>query len=272
MPGAFEPKMLPLRRWLGTQSRLRRGEVHVILVRLPPPGRCPGIPPVLDAEERRRRRRFVFAPDRDRFALSHAVLRFVLGRYLGRRAATVQFARRADPQERPSLLPGARLRLRFSLSHAREFAAVAVACAGPIGIDVETAGRSLDSLAIAERHFAVAEAAEIARKDGKARELGFLDLWTAKEAILKALGVGLAHPLSDVVIGVDPRGWPRLRQIKGGNFTHRRFALYSLHPRSPVSASLSVAVAAGSRRVVFWAGDAVQIVRAADRKRPLTSE
>lgn len=85
---------------------------------------------------------------------------------------------------------GARVELPVSVSRADGVVAVAARAAGPVGIDVEWC-RPLPALALAGRWFAPAEAAWLAGRvaDGRARD--FLRLWTAKEAVGKALGTGL---------------------------------------------------------------------------------
>lgn len=262
MADVREIRVLPLGAWLATPKRLRRGEVGAIVAHLP---HSSAMPRSLDAEERRRMRRLAFADDRRRFAWSHAVLRAVLARYLDRPAAAVSFAWRANRTARPTLAPGARLRLGFSLSHSGEFAAVAVMRGAEIGIDVETARPGRDPLALARSQFAPSETAAIAARSGRERERIFLDFWTAKEAVLKALGVGLAHPLSDVVFGLDGDGRPRLREIIGGGFVPRRFAVRSLRLRSSLPSSLSIAAPQRIRSVILWTGDAAALVRAAER-------
>ncbi|MEU7993794.1 4'-phosphopantetheinyl transferase superfamily protein [Micromonospora sp. NPDC049060] len=85
---------------------------------------------------------------------------------------------------------GARVELPVSVSRADGVVAVAARAAGPVGIDVEWC-RPLPALALAGRWFAPAEAAWLAGRDAGGRSRDFLRLWTAKEAVGKALGTGL---------------------------------------------------------------------------------
>ncbi|MGC4763612.1 4'-phosphopantetheinyl transferase family protein [Micromonospora sp. DT46] len=85
---------------------------------------------------------------------------------------------------------GARVELPVSVSRADGVVAVAARAAGPVGIDVEWC-RPLPALALAGRWFAPAEAAWLAGRDADGRARDFLRLWTAKEAVGKALGTGL---------------------------------------------------------------------------------
>ena len=80
----------------------------------------------------------------------------------------------------------------FNLSHSGDLAALAISQTGPVGIDIE-AIRPVEALDLAGRFFAVAEqAALIALPEGE-RLAGFFRLWTAKEAIVKAIGCGLSR-------------------------------------------------------------------------------
>jgi 4'-phosphopantetheinyl transferase len=56
------------------------------------------------------------------------------------------------------------------------------------------------------RFFAPAEAAHLERLDGEARRSRFFDLWTLKEALVKALGTGLATSLPSLAFTVDADG------------------------------------------------------------------
>ncbi|WP_327637821.1 4'-phosphopantetheinyl transferase superfamily protein [Kribbella sp. NBC_00482] len=78
--------------------------------------------------------------------------------------------------------------LAVSISYSQRLIAVAASYDGPVGIDLEeTRGRDVTGLA--ERWFTPRELEWMGRQgDGL---VAFLELWTAKEAVGKALGVGL---------------------------------------------------------------------------------
>ncbi|MFG3698150.1 4'-phosphopantetheinyl transferase family protein [Micromonospora sp. NPDC047620] len=77
-----------------------------------------------------------------------------------------------------------------SVSRADRVVVVAARLAGPVGVDVERS-RPLPALALGRRWYAPAEAAWLAGRPAGGRAADFLRLWTAKEAVGKALGVGL---------------------------------------------------------------------------------
>lgn len=80
--------------------------------------------------------------------------------------------------------------LHIALSHTRGYVAVALTGLGPVGVDAETV-RPLPALELARRWLSDDEAQWLAAQPAYAHTAGFLLLWTQKEAVGKALGVGL---------------------------------------------------------------------------------
>ncbi|GAB4049535.1 hypothetical protein GCM10028775_18330 [Catellatospora paridis] len=107
--------------------------------------------------------------------------RHALGEVLGIDVEAVEIGR--EPAGRPYVVGVAGLHL--AVSHSPNLAAVAVTELGPLGIDVEPV-RGLPATELARRWYSEAEADWIARRPDD-----FLLLWTQKEAVGKALGVGL---------------------------------------------------------------------------------
>ncbi|MET7376107.1 4'-phosphopantetheinyl transferase family protein [Micromonospora arida] len=77
-----------------------------------------------------------------------------------------------------------------SVSRTAGLVAVAARRAGAVGVDVERI-RELPALALARRWFPPAELAWLGDRPEAGRTVDFLRLWTAKEAVGKALGRGL---------------------------------------------------------------------------------
>lgn len=107
-----------------------------------------------------------------------------------------------DDQGKPSVLDAP---LHISLSHTVGLVAAAVSRHGPVGIDVESAARRIKNpLALARRFFTADECAALAAiADVEARRTHFLRLWTVKEAVVKALGTGIADTFTVFSINID---------------------------------------------------------------------
>lgn len=117
-------------------------------------------------------------------------LRRTLAAYRGCRVAEITLE--IGPHGKPALADGA---LAFNLSHSGSRAALALARGIEVGVDIEVPARPRPHVALARRYFCAAEAEAIAAAGDDEREARFLRLWTAKEAVLKALGRGLAFGL-----------------------------------------------------------------------------
>ncbi len=94
---------------------------------------------------------------------------------------------------------------RLSLSHTAGLAAVAVCAGADVGVDVERSRDARDLEHVAAAALAAEELCRWRCLPRAAREDALLTAWTRKEAILKALGTGLAGGLPSVVLDIDGR-------------------------------------------------------------------
>ncbi|MGI8750913.1 MAG: 4'-phosphopantetheinyl transferase family protein [Acidimicrobiales bacterium] len=161
---------------------------------------------LLDREERTRASEFTSASAARTYAASHAFLRRALGRRLGVDPAGLRFDRSCDhcghPHHGlPRLVGGG---ASFNLSHSGLHVLVAVG-EGPVGADIEDADRRPVSDGVIRRCCTATEQTWLAGVAAGDRPAAFLDLWTRKEAVAKALGLGLVLPFSSFeVAGPDP--------------------------------------------------------------------
>jgi 4'-phosphopantetheinyl transferase len=139
-------------------------------------------------------------------------LRALLGAYLGLPPEALVL--REGPHGRPRLDAAQAGTLDFNWSHSGRSALIAIGRHVAPGIDVERRRPRPRALEIARRYFCAAEAEQLAALPAKARDDAFLALWTAKEAVLKALGRGLAFGLHRLEIATES-GQPRLMQLDG---------------------------------------------------------
>jgi 4'-phosphopantetheinyl transferase len=165
--------------------------------RFPPPA-VSAAAALLDAGEAGRAARFRFEQDRTRYVLAHAVWRVVLSACM--EVAPVQVPLVAMPSGQPSL-PGTGF--STSLSHAGEWVAVAVGRGAIIGIDIEQQPSRVRLADMVDTICTPDEAARVMALDATARERLLLALWTRKEALLKAFGVGLGVDLASFDAGAD---------------------------------------------------------------------
>ena len=149
---------------------------------------------VLSLDERARCDRFFLERDQRDFAAAHTLLRRALSLDGGLPPISWQF--RSDAAGKPFLV--GRSELEFNIAHTPGLVACALSLEGPIGVDVELVDHARDTEEIAERYFAEPEIVALkACAPGLERQTRFTELWTLKEAYLKALGVGLRKPLNE---------------------------------------------------------------------------
>ena len=145
----------------------------------------------LSADETEQARRFRFDRDRATYVAAHVMLRRVLRERLGGAEPRIG----AHPLGRPELASdpeGVRGPIiSFNLTHSAGFAACAVLGEAPVGIDAEDIRRPLDIAPMAARWYAAAERRLLDRMAEPHRTEMFFRIWTLKEAILKAAGLGL---------------------------------------------------------------------------------
>lgn len=148
---------------------------------------------VLDEYERQRAGRFAFVADRERFVVSHTLVRHALSRYADVRPEAWRFVAAAlgKPTIDATQREGG---LAFNMAHTDGLVACAVA-RHEVGIDVESVDRRIQPLEIASQFFSHRELLWLRDCPEEQRPLRFIELWTLKEAYVKALGTGLSHPL-----------------------------------------------------------------------------
>jgi 4'-phosphopantetheinyl transferase len=160
---------------------------------------------ILSEEERRRASSFVFVEDRRRYIQAHVCLRQILSQYTSRSAGSLRF--RSTESGKPFLEDsGGSSPLNFNLSHSAELAVVAVTTAAEIGVDVEQIRPIPEWEDISRSTFHPDEADWVRSCPSELRNEAFFQVWTAKEAYVKAMGLGLAHPLDSFsVVGSAPQ-------------------------------------------------------------------
>lgn len=88
----------------------------------------------------------------------------------------------------------------FSISHSGDWIIIAICENHAIGVDYEHQRAVSNSLKIAKRFFATTEVLELESYTPETQAHCFNQIWSAKEAILKATGEGIATLLNQVVI------------------------------------------------------------------------
>lgn len=161
----------------------------------------------LNEAENARAASFRFREDAEHWISCRHALRAVLGEYISVSPAEVPLE--ISPEGKPCLAaPFADT--HFNLSHCRDLALLAVA-PFPVGIDVEPEMRARDLLGCEESYCHPVEIAALP-DDEFMRGAKMLEIWIAKEALLKAHGTGLLTPPQSFAVNLaDPFGRAKFR-------------------------------------------------------------
>jgi 4'-phosphopantetheinyl transferase len=157
----------------------------------------------LSIHEQARRNRLRLEADRRDFTFAHDLLRRTLSNFADLPPGDWRFS--VNDYGKPSIDSNEpRLRaLSFNLSHTRGCVACAIALNGPLGVDVERIEQSQHLQGIADQYFSEEEAAWLSACSNELRSVRIIELWTLKEAYLKAIGVGLFGSPADISFRFD---------------------------------------------------------------------
>jgi 4'-phosphopantetheinyl transferase len=192
---------------------LGSGDVHVWAACLQAPREHAAIyESSLSTDELERASRFLFQRDRNRFVAGRGMLRSLLGHYLAQQPAQIQIA--YSQRGKPSLadLPSDG-QIHFNLAHSDDLAVFAISRIPGIGIDLERLRPVTEAEAIAEQFFSPRETQALKTLPSGQKETAFFNLWTRKEAWLKATGEGIGELLNQVEVSLKPGDPARLLSI-----------------------------------------------------------
>lgn len=192
----------------------------------------------LPPEEQARAARFRQPADVARFVLGRRTLRRILAERLGCSPVAVPLI--SGPNGKPALAAG-RASWQFNVTHSGDWVCLVLAWERRVGIDLE-AWRDLEYAVLAERAFAPEERAALAGAPAAERVAMFFAIWTRKEALLKARGLGLgAFPLEGFTVEADPAApRPRVVRWQGEEEPSQRWTLFTLPVAERCSACVAV--------------------------------
>ncbi len=191
----------------------------------------------LSTVERLRAGRFRFPRDRRRYVAAHGLLRLLLSRYLSVGAGELRFAEGATGK--PGLAGAGSGNLRFNLAHSGGLALFAVTRGHEVGVDLERTKRGFDWADLAPKYFSSPERAALAALPHDRRSRVGYEIWTRKEAWVKAIATGLTIALEDFdVCTSDEPAW--IGRSDRPAEADRRWTLRSVEAGDGFSAAVAV--------------------------------
>jgi 4'-phosphopantetheinyl transferase len=192
---------------------------------------------LLPSAEHDRASRFYFQRDRARFIAGRAQLRILLARYLRADPAALTFA--YGPFGKPALTTSwATSKLAFNVAHSEDLAVAAFARTD-CGIDVERVRPLADMDELVSRFFSPRETVSFLGLPAGEKPQAFFNLWTRKEAWLKAIGEGIGHSLDRVEVSFLPGEPAKLVSLPGNSKLAASWSLLALAPAAGFTAALA---------------------------------
>jgi len=229
---------------------------EVLLVSAPidlPPERLAALRATFTPHEEKRADRFATEELRSRWTAGRGLLRELLAGALGADARAIRFRYRehGKPELDPSCTGALHGQaLSFNVSHSRGRALYALARGREVGVDLEEM-RPRKSDGVADRFYAPEESAALrALTDDDERRRSFFFIWSAKEAFIKATGLGLSQSLSSFTFALariaPPAGLEcasllapvAVQSHRGDPLAQARWSVYPLSPAPGFSGAL----------------------------------
>lgn len=155
----------------------------------------------LTKAEQQRAHQFHFIKDKNAFIFSRGGLRLLLSRYLAVAPTDIQFT--YNEYGKPFLESSQnKTQIAFNVSHSHHCILYAITPKAAIGIDVEQIRTDVDHESIAQNFFSVHECQQLRMATPDEKIHLFYNIWTAKEAFIKAIGKGLSYPLADFTVSI----------------------------------------------------------------------
>lgn len=150
---------------------------------------------LLSEDEGARASRYRQHADKVRFVRTRGALRCLLAERLRARPMGLTFF--VDQRGKPRLHGpcSAGPAMHFNVSHAGRHALIALSRHGVVGVDIERRNPGLDVAELESQMLSQRE-----KHSGPEERPGFFDCWSAKEAALKALGLGVAEHLRQLSV------------------------------------------------------------------------
>lgn len=190
---------------------------------------------LLSPDELERSARFVFPHDRAKFVAARGQLREILSRYVCIPPHRIEFE--YGPHGKP-YIRSAVGSLQFNMSHSAYLAAIAISTTEEVGVDIEQIRPAKED--IAERYFSAAECAALNQLSHADRLRGFYNVWTRKEAVIKALGCGLSMPLRSFDVSVGEHEAVRFERLGDDVHAGENWVLTAFEPHPGFVGALAV--------------------------------
>lgn len=208
--------------------------------------------PLLCQEEKERAKKFKLAHPRTQFIATRGALRLLLGHYLPPLSSPLVFSQTAHGKP---ILPPPFENVHFNISHSGHSALIAITQTAAVGVDIEVHQPLKDLTGLLEMVGHPRELAAWQALPSEERTNGFYQLWTLKEALSKAVGLGLGLDFRKLEIGMQHGKQAGLIQIDGSLDKQAIWQIQALAPQPGYSAALATSPATQIRQFELKMGN-----------------
>ena len=233
------------------------GQVHVWRISLKQPEPIYQIlSDSLTSDEITRANRFRFDEGRRRFVVGRGILRSILAGYVGTKPQEIRF--QYGPQGKPSLEKKYESTgLYFNLAHTRDLAVCACTRQCEIGVDVEHIHPVDEIDRIARRIFSEGDYLAWNHLPDELRLTAFYRCWTQKEALIKAMGLGLSQPMSQLSVSMLSDEPASLLSLNGDRECAGDWSLHGFVPETGTIAAFALKTRHWQVACFVWASKQV---------------
>ncbi|WP_075883110.1 4'-phosphopantetheinyl transferase family protein [Candidatus Protochlamydia sp. W-9] len=146
-------------------------------------------------EEKLRKMRFATQWLKEKFLYSHVILRLLISKYLQVPLSEIRY--KYGMYDKPFFNLKGKTFI-FNMSHSNEWVAYGFSITSNIGIDIEEYAKEFSVIELSRAVFNQDEQKHLMTINSGKRKAYFLRIWTAKEAFLKMLGIGIGDFLGSI--------------------------------------------------------------------------
>ncbi|WP_160061945.1 4'-phosphopantetheinyl transferase family protein [Psychromonas sp. L1A2] len=181
---------------------------------------------LLSNEETLKLQQYKNKPAQHTSTVTRALCRLILAQYTNKTPASLKFIR--NRHGKPELVDNINA-LRFNLSHNNELIVMVVCANDDIGCDIENPKRKISIEPISRRYFAKQEHKQLSHLTGEQQKQRFFEIWTLKEAFVKATGIGIALGLDTFYFDLKKRLTQNVDINFNDHYSLDKFAPWQCH-------------------------------------------
>lgn len=195
---------------------------------------------LLSNEESAQQKRFHFDKHRHQYLITRAMVRSVLSLYANE-ISPENWEFTKNEYGKPSISnKSLRIPLRFNISHTDKLVILAIKLDQEVGVDVEYLPRVRNMVDIASHFFSISETKDLHGLPIEKQANRIFDLWTLKEAYVKACGMGLSIPLDHFSYSFSQQGKISIDFEAERNDHPEYWQFWQVHPNNTHKISMAV--------------------------------